>query len=112
LRMLSTAARGGAQTARAQEAAEQRGQALRRSVDEQFAAVTVLEPGATYTLASAQSPLLIVARNDLPISVRARLTIQAPTEVTITGDGNEYVLPPRGTRQIQVPADRSEERRD
>lgn len=105
LRMLSTAARGGAQTARAQEAAEQRGQALRRSVDEQFAAVTVLEPGATYTLASAQSPLLIVARNDLPISVRARLAIQAPTEVTITGDGNEYVLPPRGTRQIQVPAD-------
>ncbi len=105
LRMLSTAGRGGAETARAQDAAEDRGRALRRSVDEQFAAVTVLEPGATYTLASAQSPLLIVARNDLPISVRAQLKIQAPTEVEITGDGNEYVLPPRGTRQIQVPAD-------
>ncbi|WP_072805190.1 glycoprotein [Rhodococcoides yunnanense] len=68
-----------------------------------FDAVTVLAPGGVYTLASEQSPLLLVARNDLPVGVNVRLDVNAPSEMTISDVGST-ALPARGSRTITVPA--------
>jgi hypothetical protein len=70
--------------------------------------VGILDPGGRFTLASERSPLLLVIRNDLPVAMRARLNVSAPAGMTV-GDMGVLEIPPRGTRQIQVPtrADRS-----
>lgn len=106
LRALSTAGRDGdTEAAQAAEAASQdRATALDASITDQLDAVTVLAPGSVYTLASSQSPLLVVATNDLPMPVRVRLEIQAPQGVQIN-NADDYILPARGSRQIQVPAE-------
>ncbi|WXG67915.1 DUF6049 family protein [Rhodococcus sovatensis] len=68
-----------------------------------FRSVTVLAPGGVYTLASEQSPLLLVARNDLPVGVNVRLRVDAPPEMTVS-DVGAMALPARGSRTITVPA--------
>ncbi|OAK51829.1 DUF6049 family protein [Rhodococcoides kyotonense] len=73
------------------------------SLDRMFGAVTVVAPGGVYTLASEQSPLLLVARNDLPVPVNVRLKVDAPAEMTIS-DVGATALPARGSRTITVPA--------
>ncbi len=102
-RTVSTAGRNGDQAAQAAVAADDRATALRISLDDQFSAVSVLAPGSVYTLASSQSPLLVVAKNDLPVPVTVGLQIFAPAGVQI-GSASDYVLPARGSRQIQIPA--------
>ncbi|KAA0024973.1 DUF6049 family protein [Antrihabitans cavernicola] len=79
------------------------------ALDGMFKSVTVLAPGGVYTLASEQSPLLLVARNDLPIGIKVKLQIDAPAAMKITDIG-EQQLPPRGSRQIQVPAEVNDSR--
>ncbi|MFC9893265.1 DUF6049 family protein [Nocardia sp. NPDC127579] len=74
------------------------------AVDKLYNSVTVLPPGGLYTLASEQSPLLLVARNDLPVSVRVRFRIEAPSETKITDIG-EQALPPNASRSFQIPAE-------
>ncbi|GGC64024.1 hypothetical protein GCM10011410_15610 [Hoyosella rhizosphaerae] len=66
--------------------------------------VTVLNPGGVHTLASAQSPLLLVARNNLPIPVRVRLQVDAPVGVFFEDIGVQQ-LPPRGSRQLSIPTE-------
>ncbi len=46
--------------------AEQRLQSVSRSVDDMFGAVTIVNPGGAYTLATERSPLPLALRNDLP----------------------------------------------
>ncbi len=105
VRALSAAGRRGTErdATAATTAAEQRitevGEALGRMND----SVTVLAPGGAYTLASEQSPLLFVARNDLPIGITVRLHLSAPPGMTITDIGDQQ-LPARGSRALQVPA--------
>ncbi len=72
-------------------------------LDAIFDSVTVLAPGGVYTLASEQSPLLLVARNDLPVGVNVRLKVDAPSEMTVT-DVGVTPLPARGSRTVTVPA--------
>ncbi|WP_239003699.1 DUF6049 family protein [Nocardia panacis] len=72
------------------------------TVDTLYRGVTVLPPGGVYTLASEQSPLLLVARNTLPVTIRIRFQIAAPPETKIT-DIREQQLPPNGTRSFQIP---------
>ncbi|GAA4802524.1 glycoprotein [Tomitella cavernea] len=103
LRAVSTWGRGGTGTSDARAAAEDRTAALTASLTDQFDAVTVVAPGSVYTLASSQSPLLVVAKNDLAMPVNASLRIRAPEGVQI-GQADDYVIPARGSRQIQVPA--------
>ncbi|WP_216892008.1 hypothetical protein [Nocardia alni] len=74
-----------------------------------YHSVTVLPPGGVYTLASEQSPLLLVARNDLPVAVRIRLRIGAPEGADITDIG-EQTLPAEGTRSFQIPTKVSDTR--
>ncbi|MFT4126233.1 MAG: DUF6049 family protein [Gordonia sp. (in: high G+C Gram-positive bacteria)] len=72
-------------------------------------AVSILDPGGRYTLASERSPLLLVVRNDLSMPVRLRIRTDAPADLEI-GDLGTLEIPARGTRQIQLPthADSSE----
>ncbi len=76
--------------------------AARASMTAQLQSVRFLTPGGAYTLASDKSPLLIVARNDLPLPIRTVIDWSAPEGVTI--DASEVQeLPARGTRQIELP---------
>ncbi|MCX5044998.1 DUF6049 family protein [Aldersonia sp. NBC_00410] len=93
--------------ATAQQAADQRITATTRALDDLFADVTVLAPGGVYTLASEQSPLLLVARNDLPVGIRVKVKIDAPAAMSVTDIG-EQQLPASGSRTLQVPAKASE----
>ncbi|WP_431939589.1 DUF6049 family protein [Nocardia grenadensis] len=110
VRALSLSDRRGGPTAQAEVFAQRRVEKATSTVDEIFRSVTVLPPGGVYTLASESSPLLLVARNDLPVSVRIRFRIDAPAETKITDIG-EQLLPPRGTRSFQIPTEVSDSRK-
>ncbi|MGW0250167.1 DUF6049 family protein [Nocardia goodfellowii] len=84
--------------------AQRRQDQTTRELDSLYNSVTVLPPGGVYTLASEQSPLLLVARNNLPVAIRIRFRIEAPAETNITDIG-EQQLPPNGTRSFQVPTE-------
>lgn len=88
---------------RADAAATTRVNKVAETMDRLFDSVSVVAPGGVYTLASGQSPLLLVARNDLPVGVRALLGVSAPEQITVNEPG-EITLPPRGSRSITVPA--------
>ncbi|MCZ4555901.1 glycoprotein [Rhodococcus maanshanensis] len=103
LRALSTSGRRDRDRGAATAAAETRVSDVEKALTEIYASVTVLPPGGAYTLASEQSPLLLVARNDLPVGINVRLQISAPPEMTVTDIGDQQ-LPPRGSRTLQVPA--------
>ncbi|WP_234293588.1 DUF6049 family protein [Nocardia jinanensis] len=110
VRALSLSDRRGGPTAQAEVFAQRRIEKATSTVDEIFHSVSVLPPGGVYTLASESSPLLLVARNDLPVSVRIRFRIDAPPETKITDIG-EQLLPPRGTRSFQIPTEVSDSRK-
>jgi len=80
-----------------------------RTIDDLYRSVTVLPPGGVYTLATEQSPLLLVARNDLPVAIRIRFRIEAPEGANIT-DLGEQQLPPNGTRSFRVPTEVNDSR--
>lgn len=90
--------------------AQRRLQQTTTAIDDIFESVSVLPPGGVYTLASEQSPLLLVARNELPVAIRIRFRIDAPAGTKITDIG-EQQLPPRGARSFQVPTEVSDSRR-
>nr|WP_032396973.1 MULTISPECIES: hypothetical protein [Rhodococcus] len=104
LRALSTAGRASAASERTGTMARDRLAAIRIGLDTIYGSVTVLAPGGVYTLASEQSPLLLVARNDLPVPVNVLLQVDAPPEMTISDVGVTQ-LPARGSRTITVPAE-------
>ncbi|MDV8077201.1 glycoprotein [Rhodococcus sp. IEGM 1370] len=104
LRALSTAGRASAASDETGVMARDRLAAIRIGLDTIYGSVTVLAPGGVYTLASEQSPLLLVARNDLPVPVNVLLRVDAPPEMTISDVGVTQ-LPARGSRTITVPAE-------
>ncbi|MUL82932.1 MULTISPECIES: DUF6049 family protein [unclassified Mycolicibacterium] len=81
--------------------ADQRLQTVSRSVNDMFGAVTIVNPGGAYTLATERSPLPLALRNDLPVPVRVRLHVDAPPGMTVT-DLGEIELPP-GYLPLRVP---------
>jgi hypothetical protein len=81
--------------------AQQRLTTVGRTVDDLFGAVTIVNPGGSYTLATEHSPLPLALRNDLPVPIRVRLQIDAPPGMTAT-DMGEIVLPP-GYLPLKVP---------
>lgn len=81
--------------------AQQRLTAVGRTVEDLFNAVTIVNPGGSYTLATERSPLPLALRNDLPVPIRVRLDIDAPPGMTVT-DMGEIVLPP-GFLPLKVP---------
>ena len=81
--------------------AQQRLTTVGRTVDDLFGAVTIVNPGGSYTLATEHSPLPLALRNDLPVPIRVRLQIDAPPGMTVT-DMGEIELPP-GYLPLKVP---------
>ncbi|MFC9786737.1 glycoprotein [Rhodococcus sp. NPDC127528] len=103
LRAMSTSGRRGGDRPAASAAADERIARVQAAMHGIYGSVTVLAPGGAYTLASEQSPLLFVARNDLPVGITVRLSISAPPGMTVTDIGDQQ-LPARGSRALQVPA--------
>jgi hypothetical protein len=81
--------------------AQQRLTSIGDSVDAMFRAVTVVNPGGAYTLATERSPLPLALRNDLPVPIRVRLHVDAPPGMSVTDPG-EIELPP-GYLPLRVP---------
>jgi hypothetical protein len=81
--------------------AEQRVGVVDDAVDDLLHAVTIVNPGGSYTLATERSPLPLALRNDLPVPIRVRLDVDAPPGMTVT-DMGEIELPP-GFLPLRVP---------
>ncbi|MEU6833295.1 DUF6049 family protein [Nocardia beijingensis] len=109
LRVLSLSDRRAGDAAPPDTFAQRRLDQNTRTMDRLYRSVTVLPPGGVYTLASEQSPLLLVARNDLPVAIRVRFRIEAPSETKITDPG-EQQLPANGSRSFQIPTEVSDSR--
>ncbi|WP_280477929.1 DUF6049 family protein [Nocardia asiatica] len=104
LRVLSLSDRRAGDAAPPDTFAQRRLDKNTRTMDKLYRSVTVLPPGGVYTLASEQSPLLLVARNDLPVAIRVRFRIEAPAGTDITDPG-EQQLPANGSRSFQIPTE-------
>ncbi len=72
-----------------------------KMLDDLFGAVTIVNPGGSYTLATEHSPLPLALRNDLAVPIRVRLQVDAPPGMTVTDIG-EQELPP-GYLPVRVP---------
>ena len=83
--------------------AQQRVGATTATVNDMFNAVTIVNPGGSYTLATERSPLPLALRNDLPVPIRVRLQVEAPPGMSVT-DLGEIKLPP-GYLPLQVPVE-------
>jgi hypothetical protein len=83
--------------------AAQRVATVNSTVNDLFGAVRIVNPGDSYTLATEHSPLPLALRNDLPVTIRVRLAVDAPPGMTV-GDMGEIVLPP-GYLPVNVPAE-------
>lgn len=81
--------------------AHQRLQIVGSTIDDLFGAVTILNPGGSYTLATEHSPLPLALRNGLAVPIRVRLQVDAPPGMTVT-DVGAIVLPP-GYLPLRVP---------
>ena len=81
--------------------AQQRLTAVGKTVDDLLGAVTIVNPGGSYTLATEHSPLPLALRNDLPVPIRVRLQIDAPPGMSVT-DMGVIELPP-GYLPLKVP---------
>jgi hypothetical protein len=81
--------------------AQQRLTATGDTVNDLFNAVTIVNPGGSYTLATERSPLPLALRNDLPVPIRVKLAVDAPPGMTVS-DLGEIELPP-GYLPLQVP---------
>ncbi|MHA3024851.1 DUF6049 family protein [Mycobacterium sp. BMJ-28] len=81
--------------------AQQRLSTVERTLSDLMSAVTIVNPGGSYTLATERSPLPLALRNDLPVPIRVRLHIDTPPGMTVTDPG-EIELPP-GYLPLRVP---------
>ena len=71
------------------------------TVGDLLRAVTIVNPGGSYTLATERSPLPLALRNDLPVPIRVKLNVDVPPGMTVT-DMGEIELPP-GFLPLRVP---------
>ena len=81
--------------------AQQQMTAVGATIDDMFRAVTIVNPGGSYTLATEHSPLPLALRNDLPVSIKVRLQLDTPPGMTVTDIGVQE-LPP-GYLPLHVP---------
>ncbi|MFN3338714.1 MAG: hypothetical protein ACK40Z_03375 [Dietzia sp.] len=88
--------------AAARERSATRLQRLGETVSASLARVDLLTPGSVFTMASPNSPLLLVIRNALPFPVRVDVTVTAPDDITVDPVGL-IQIPAAGSRTLQVP---------
>ena len=75
---------------------------LSRTVTESLGRVDLLPPGSVFTMASPNSPLLLVTRNGLPFPVRVDVAVSTPPEIHVDPVGIVQI-PAAGSRTLQVP---------
>ena len=83
--------------------ARQRLSVVGMTIEDLFRAVTIVNPGDSYTLASERSALPLALRNDLGVPIRVRLYVDAPPGMSVTDIG-EQELPP-GYLPLRVPVE-------
>jgi len=81
--------------------AQQRLAVVGKTIDDLFGAVTIVNPGGSYTLATEHSPLPLVLHNGLAVPIRVRLQVDTPPGMSVTDPG-EIELPP-GYLPLRVP---------
>jgi hypothetical protein len=81
--------------------ARQRLDVVGGTIEDLFGAVTIVNPGGAYTLATERSPLPLALRNDLAVPIRVRLDLAVPPGMTVEDIG-EQELPP-GFLPLRVP---------
>ncbi|AWH94084.1 hypothetical protein A6035_17065 [Dietzia lutea] len=75
---------------------------LEETVTASLDRVDLLPPGSVFTMASPNSPLLLVTRNALPFPVRVGVTVTAPEDIRVDPVG-VVPIPASGSRTLQVP---------
>jgi hypothetical protein len=81
--------------------AQQRVAVVGKTINDLFGAVTIVNPGGSYTLATEHSPLPLALHNGLAVPIRVRLQVDAPPGMTVT-DVGQIELPP-GYLPLRVP---------
>ncbi|HTY28675.1 MAG TPA: DUF6049 family protein, partial [Mycobacterium sp.] len=81
--------------------AQQRLAVVSSTVNDLFGAVTIVNPGGSYTLATEHSPLPLAVRNDLAVPIRVRLQVDAPPGMNVTDIGEQEVPP--GYLPLRIP---------
>lgn len=81
--------------------AQQRLAVVSKTVSDLFGAVTIVNPGGSYTLATEHSPLPLALHNGLAVPIRVRLHVDAPPGMNVT-DVGQIELPP-GYLPLRIP---------
>ncbi|MEE6136214.1 hypothetical protein SKC41_07685 [Mycobacterium sp. 050128] len=81
--------------------AQQRLAVIGNTINDLFGAVTIVNPGGSYTLATEHSPLPLALHNGLAVPINVRLQVDAPPGMTVT-DVGQIELPP-GYLPLRVP---------
>lgn len=74
-----------------------------KTIGDLFGAVTIVNPGDSYTLATERSALPLALRNDLAVPIRVRLDVEAPPGMSVTDMGEQEVPP--GYLPLRVPVE-------
>jgi hypothetical protein len=83
--------------------AQQRLMLVGKTINDLFGAVTIVNPGGSYTLATEHSPLPLALHNGLAVPIRVRLHIDAPPGMNVTDIG-QIELPP-GYLPLRIPVE-------
>ncbi|WAJ45205.1 DUF6049 family protein [Mycobacterium sp. Aquia_216] len=81
--------------------AQQRLAVVGNTINDLFGAVTIVNPGGSYTLATEHSPLPVALHNGLAVPIKVRLQVDAPPGMTVS-DVGQIELPP-GYLPLRVP---------
>ncbi|MGO9153140.1 hypothetical protein [Mycobacterium sp.] len=81
--------------------AQQRLTVVGNTIRDLFGAVTIVNPGGSYTLATEHSPLPLALHNGLAVPIRVKLQVDAPPGMRVT-DVGQVELPP-GYLPLRVP---------
>ena len=81
--------------------AQERLAVVGKTISDLFGAVTIVNPGGSYTLATEHSPLPLALHNGLAVPIRVRLQVDAPPGMKVT-DVGQIELPP-GYLPLRVP---------
>ena len=81
--------------------AQQRLAVVGSTINDLFGAVTIVNPGGSYTLATEHSPLPLALHNGLAVPIRVRLQVDVPAGMRVT-DLGVIELPP-GYLPLRVP---------
>ena len=85
------------------DVARQRLAVVSATIGDLFRAVTIVNPGDSYTLATERSALPLALRNDLAVPIRVQLQVDVPPGMTVTDLGVQEVPP--GYLPLRVPVE-------